>query len=151
MKKYEENKKIMSCGCGCKERNHEGFGGERGERGERHERHEKCCKRITEEKKLAGARFELRTRNGCLIACARTGSNGECDFKDLPVGTYMLKEIEAPKGYKLDEKTYMVEISDDHPVRVVEVFNNKFNGDIKVIKFGKEEIFVEEGGEEIEG
>ena len=120
----------MSCGCG--------------ERGERKEKH---CKRIAEEKKLAGAKFELRAKCGCLIACARTNSEGECYFGDLPAGTYMLKEVEAPKGWICEGRTMMIEITDDRLERCVEFMNRKRNGGIKVVKLGREERFACEKGE----
>ena len=111
----------MSCGCKKEHRN---------------------CRRLAEEKKLCGAKFELRAKCGCLIACGRTNSEGEIYFSDLPAGTYMLKETEAPKGWECEGKTIMIEIGEEKMHKVVEVFNRKNNGGIKVIKLGKEEKFV---------
>jgi hypothetical protein len=39
--------------------------------------------------------------------------NGYATFEDLRYGTYYIKEIKAPNGYKLSEKIVKVEINDE--------------------------------------
>ena len=95
----------------------------------------------TETEKLAGAKFVLKTRNGCVVACGKTNGCGEIEFGNLPFGNYLLQEIEAPDGYEFDKKPIPVEICHGDPCKNVEIINEKKKGRIKVIKFGKEEKF----------
>ena len=52
---------------------------------------------------LEGALFELRDKDGFFIGKATSDKNGIVEFKDVEVGNYILKEIEAPKGYEKAE------------------------------------------------
>lgn len=100
------------------------------------------CKMICETKRLAGVKFELRAKCGCVIACGRTNENGELKFDCLPCGTYFLVEVEPRKGWNCDRKPICIEITGENPHKCVEVINRRDNGSIKVIKLGKEERFV---------
>lgn len=54
---------------------------------------------------LQNAKFELRDKNDQLVI--RTGTvdeNGKLTFGNLPYGTYILKEVEAPDGYSVSEE-----------------------------------------------
>ncbi len=106
---------------------------------------DKPCKIITETKKLAGVKFELRAKCGCVIACGKTNENGELKFDGLPNGTYFLTEVESNKGWECDSKPICVEICDENPHKCVEVVNTKDCGSIKLIKYGKEDRFVCDG------
>ncbi|WP_430536519.1 SpaA isopeptide-forming pilin-related protein [Listeria rocourtiae] len=58
-----------------------------------------------EDQALQNAKFELRDKNDQLVI--RTGTvdqNGKLTFGNLPYGTYILKEIEAPDGYSVSEE-----------------------------------------------
>lgn len=58
-----------------------------------------------ENKALQNAKFELRDKNDQLVI--RTGTvdeNGKLTFGNLPYGTYILKEVEAPDGYSVSEE-----------------------------------------------
>ena len=85
---------------------------------------------------LDGAVYELRAaadiihadghtgtiyRKGDLV---RTGTVGDIpggfEFHDLELGSYMLKEVQAPEGYMLDETTYYLTFTyDDETQRVI--------------------------------
>ena len=52
------------------------------------------------------------------IATVQSDKNGEYTFKDVPVGTWYIKEIEAPKGYNIDENVYAVIVEKELPVPV---------------------------------
>ena len=52
-------------------------------------------------KKLAGAKFKIEDLNGKIVGELVTNEEGEVISKDLPIGNYILVEVEAPKGYEL--------------------------------------------------
>lgn len=114
--------------CGCKDKEPE--------------KKDKFCKVVSENKRLAGIKFELRAKCGCIIACGKTNECGELVFRDLPFGTYHLVEAESQKGWQSDGRPICVEITDEKPHKCVEVFNNRDIGSIKIIKTGKEDKFV---------
>ena len=120
----------MSCECEKKNCNHE--------RGES----QRSCKRVTDDVMIAGAKFELRSRCGCLIACGRTNGKGECHFGNLPNGTYILTETEAPDGWLCETKKCMVEVNGCRECKFVEFINSKDHGCIEVKLIGHEEKFV---------
>ena len=134
---YEGKRGGLDAGCGH-------GGGEDCGKGKK----DNFCKLITENKKLAGVKFELRAKCGCLIACAKTNECGEIIFNELPFGAYFLIEAESGKGWQCDSKPICVEINEENPHKCVEVFNKRNIGSIKLIKFGKEEKFVCEKGKD---
>lgn len=52
------------------------------------------------------------------IATVQSDKNGEYKFKEVPVGTWYIKEIEAPKGYNIDENVYAVTVEKAPPAPV---------------------------------
>lgn len=68
---------------------------------------------------LNGAVFEVY-RDGKLVDQMEELSDGVYKLDNLPYGDYTLKEIEAPKGFFLDEKTYSFSIKEDGKTVVVE-------------------------------
>ena len=63
--------------------------------------------------KLSGAVFELYRKDGSsltYIAEATTNSNGEVQFLNLEYGTYVIKEVTAPNGYKITTASQEVTI-----------------------------------------
>ena len=59
---------------------------------------------------LAGATFQI-SGNG-ITKDAISNQTGYFNFNGLPTGTYTIKEIKAPKGYKLNPEVITVKISD---------------------------------------
>ena len=61
---------------------------------------------------LPGAEFELYDSNG-YVKTETTDGSGKAVFKDLPYGSYTLKETQAPTGYVIDaiESTKTVEVN----------------------------------------
>lgn len=59
---------------------------------------------------LKGAVIALYTDKNCTneISKITTNEDGYFVFKDLPAGTYFLKELQAPKGYEISSKIYQV-------------------------------------------
>ncbi|WP_283698558.1 SpaA isopeptide-forming pilin-related protein [Clostridium perfringens] len=52
-------------------------------------------------KLLEGAEFNLEDTNGKVIATQKSNKDGKVVFSDLKEGIYVLKEVNAPKGYNL--------------------------------------------------
>ena len=52
-------------------------------------------------KLLEGAEFKLEDTNGKVIAAQKSNKDGKVVFSDLKEGNYVLKEVNAPKGYNI--------------------------------------------------
>ncbi|PWX32117.1 SpaA isopeptide-forming pilin-related protein [Clostridium perfringens] len=52
-------------------------------------------------KLLEGAEFNLEDTNGKVIATQKSNKDGKVLFSDLKEGNYVIKEVNAPKGYNL--------------------------------------------------
>lgn len=84
--------------------------------------------------KLEGAVYEIS--NGLdYLNTMTTDKNGVATLKNIPAGTYKIKEIKAPEGYLLDKKVYTVTLNKDTALEVEmdmpeQVMKNK----IKLIK-----------------
>ncbi|HAT4299557.1 TPA: Cys-Gln thioester bond-forming surface protein [Clostridium perfringens] len=52
-------------------------------------------------KLLEGAEFNLEDTNGKVIATQKSNKDGKVVFSDLKEGNYVIKEVNAPKGYNL--------------------------------------------------
>lgn len=69
--------------------------------------------------KLAGAQFELTSKaDGTKITSALSTDDGQILFTKLNPGGYTLKEIRAPEGYYLSDKTWDVTIAGDGAITV---------------------------------
>lgn len=59
---------------------------------------------------------EVLISSGSLVGLAETDENGKAVFDaDLPLGKYVVKELESPEGYLLDETEYPVDFSYQGP------------------------------------
>ena len=78
------------------------------------------------ETRLGDAVFGVYNSSDEKVDELKTNSNGEAMSKELPSGTYTLKELQAPYGYKLDElKTYEAVLSADVRQVVITATNKK--------------------------
>lgn len=69
---------------------------------------------VDSDKKLAGAKFELYLRKSTglvLIDTQTSNQNGEVTFENLLLREYILKEIEAPANYQLDETEIPIDLT----------------------------------------
>lgn len=101
-------------------------------------------KDLETKRKLIGAKFELY-RGDKLIGEYKTDKKGEINVKKLQFGHYYFKEIEAPPGYKLSDKTYPFYIHDEGKLITVEAFNKP---EKRNLDFDKKDMAT---GEVIEG
>ncbi|OTX81220.1 collagen-binding protein [Bacillus thuringiensis serovar londrina] len=87
-------------------------------------------------KKLAGAKFKIEDLNGKIVGELVTNEEGEVISKDLPIGNYILVEVEAPKGYELLKDKITVKIEKDAEVEI-KIGNKKLPdpmGKMKLVK-----------------
>ena len=85
-------------------------------------------------KPVAGAKFRLERADGTVIAEeVVTSVDGKIIFTNVPVGDYVLIEIEAPKGYTITNATTNVTVKKAETT-YVEVENERTRGTIVVYK-----------------
>lgn len=59
---------------------------------------------------LGGAVFEIRDNSDMLVDTVTTNNQGDTSSKNLPLGTYKIKEIKAPEGFVLNNNIFTVEL-----------------------------------------
>ncbi|MGH0426735.1 SpaA isopeptide-forming pilin-related protein [Bacillus pretiosus] len=91
---------------------------------------------------LPGAKFDVIDKDGNVVETIITDGKGEALSKQLPVGTYTLKEVEAPKGYELSSSLVHVDVAADKTV-TVDVLNKKIvekaTGQFEIVKVDAED------------
>ena len=68
---------------------------------------------------LIGAKYQVIDSNNNVVATLTIGGDNTAITDNLPTGDYKIKEIEAPVGYKLNEKAYNVTISSGDTVNII--------------------------------
>ncbi|MGF9769741.1 SpaA isopeptide-forming pilin-related protein, partial [Bacillus albus] len=91
---------------------------------------------------LPGAKFDVIDKDGNVVETIITDGKGEALSKQLPVGTYTLKEVEAPKGYELSSSLVHVDVAANETV-TVDVLNKKIvekaTGQFEIVKVDAED------------
>ncbi|OTX20087.1 collagen-binding protein [Bacillus thuringiensis serovar nigeriensis] len=91
---------------------------------------------------LPGAKFDVIDKDGNVVETIVTGDKGEALSKQLPVGSYTLKEVEAPKGYELSSSSVSVDVKANKVV-TVDVVNKKIpekvTGQFEIVKVDAED------------
>ncbi|MFT9869803.1 SpaA isopeptide-forming pilin-related protein [Bacillus mobilis] len=86
---------------------------------------------------LPGAKFDVIDKDGNVVETIITDGQGEALSKQLPVGTYTLKEVEAPKGYELSSSLVHVDVAANNTV-TIDVLNKKIvekvTGQFEIVK-----------------
>ncbi|KAB2462601.1 choice-of-anchor A family protein [Bacillus cereus] len=90
-------------------------------------------------KKLVGAKFHIEDPKGKIVGELLTNEEGEAISKDLPIGNYILVEIEAPKDYELLKEKITVKIEKDAVVEI-KIGNKKLPDPIGKMKLVKVDI-----------
>ena len=83
---------------------------------------------------LSGATFELMNASGAVVATQTTGADGTAQFDNLPAGSYIVREVGAPTGYKVavnPSQTVTVAAGATSDVRFA---NDRINGKIRIVK-----------------
>lgn len=83
---------------------------------------------------LEDAEFAIYNSDGEEVDKKKTLSNGEVIFDHLPLGTYTIKEINAPEGYVPLTTTKTIEITESKPDNNLQIVNEKIVGNIKILK-----------------
>lgn len=96
---------------------------------------------------LEGVEFEVTNADKQVIGTYTTDANGEFTVKDLPIGTYYVKETKAKTGYKTLSDIVAVSIVKGNLDQVVNITNDRMKGSVKVIKTDGETKMTLEGVE----
>ncbi|WP_207748055.1 MSCRAMM family protein, partial [Clostridium thermobutyricum] len=94
--------------------------------------------------KLAGAEFQVKGENN-FNKVIITNKNGIASLNNLPWGTYEVKEIKAPLGYKLSDKTQSVTINSEDVSQVQSLIfkDDQILGQLNITKIGKDGVKLE--------
>ncbi|MDA2458707.1 SpaA isopeptide-forming pilin-related protein [Bacillus cereus] len=91
---------------------------------------------------LPGAKFDVIDKDGKVVETIVTDDKGEALSKQLPVGSYTLNEVEAPKGYELSSSSVSVNV-EANKVVTVDVVNKKIpekvTGQFEIVKVDAED------------
>lgn len=83
---------------------------------------------------LEGAKFEITDDNGNVIATETSGPDGKIKVDSILYGQYHWSEVEAPKGYDLDDTVHDFAIEHDEQVEEVTQENTPSVGSITAKK-----------------
>lgn len=82
------------------------------------------------------------------LLTATSDKDGKFSFENLPIGKYKVKELSSPKGYRLDETVYEVDVTENGSVVKLTIVNKMIIGRLKLYtdtdvspKTGNSEIF----------
>jgi len=82
-----------------------------------------------------------------LITTITTDSSGIGYLEELPLGSYKIKQISPSIGYKLDDKVYEIEITNENKDIVIDSYSEIIKGNIIINKyFGSEDNYKLEDG-----
>lgn len=86
-----------------------------------------------EDQPVVGAKFALKDANGKVLGEVNTGTDGKITFYSVPVGEYILEEIEAPEGYQIKDKTQNVTVKAGE-TSTVKFVNERITGKLVITK-----------------
>jgi len=84
--------------------------------------------------KLEGTTYSLYDNNQNLVEVITIDKNGQAISSNLPFGTYYLKETIPGIGYKLDNKTYKIELTKEKKEEKLKLKNEVIKGIVKITK-----------------
>ena len=95
---------------------------------------------------IEDTKFNIYNTNSKLVDSIVTNKDGIAISKELPLGKYIIEEIEAGKWYVLNKEKINIEIKSDEELVILEIKNKSENPKIEINKKGKGII---NSGEEI--
>ena len=87
---------------------------------------------------IAGVKFDILDSNKKVIETITTNASGVAVSKDLPIGTYYYKEVEAPSNVVMDTNEYEFKLTSNEQVLVKTVINDLQKGSIQIFKIDSE-------------
>ena len=84
--------------------------------------------------KLSNAKFEVYNSSNKLVCSITTNANGAGGCTNLELGSYTLKEVKAPTGYKLNSKVHSFTISTTNVNITLNLTNERIKGNVNIIK-----------------
>ena len=87
---------------------------------------------------LAGAQIEVKNLSDGTILTGTTQTGGSWNLSELKPGAYEIKELTAPKGYKLDDKTYTANVVSGEVTTVI--LKNYANPGLRIIKYDEKTL-----------
>ena len=72
------------------------------------------------------------------ILTATSAEDGSFSFARVPYGNWIVREIEAPAGFVMSEKTYPVTVDADGAVIEVEIENTRIRGTVQLTKIDRD-------------
>ncbi|WP_051957285.1 SpaA isopeptide-forming pilin-related protein [Bacillus sp. UNC322MFChir4.1] len=82
---------------------------------------------------LQGAVFEVSNEKGDIKTNIISDHTGVAELHQLPIGTYSVKEIQAPEGYVLDPTVKKVNVKTNESA-LLEVENKQMQGELEISK-----------------
>ncbi len=83
---------------------------------------------------LTGAAFELTNASGAVVATQTTGADGTAQFDNLPAGSYTVREVGAPMGYKIAVNPSQAVTVAAGATSDIRFENDRVNGKIRIVK-----------------
>ena len=83
---------------------------------------------------LSGATFELMNGAGTVLATQTTGADGTARSDNLPAGSYIVREVGAPTGYKIAVNPSQAVTVAAGATSDVRFENDRVNGKIRIVK-----------------
>ena len=87
---------------------------------------------------LAGAQIEVKSLADGTTYSGITQTGGSLNLTELKPGVYEIKEISAPKGYKLDDKTYTTKVNAGEVTTIT--LKNYANPGLRIIKYDEKTL-----------
>ena len=75
---------------------------------------------------------------GTALLTAISAEDGGFSFADIPHGSYIVREIEAPTGFVLSDTSFSAVVDKDGAVIEVEIENTRIRGNVQLTKVDKD-------------
>lgn len=104
----------------------------------------KVLKMSKEDIELSGATYGIY-KDGILLCTKTTDQNGELIFDNLKIGTYQIKEINAPPGYILDDDITEISVNEYGSSFGMVKYNELIYGNLIINKYLSDTMELEDG------